>query len=672
MPHASPFDATHLAPRGETSDAPVDPRATLGRRRDLASHDDTVAAPRPGEPREPLPRITLGLGARPLPAHGDEQPKPDLEATSLLGEGGMGRVFVARQRSLGRDVAVKVLHEGAPSEDAWALLREGRTAGALEHPRIVPVHALGLDANGAPVLVMKRVRGVSWATLLREPEHPSWEPLLARARGDRLAAHLEVLSAVCDALAFAHDAGVVHRDVKPDNVLVGAWGEVYLTDWGVAYTPDDRAAAAHRTAGTPAYMAPEQVDEAAGPIAPTTDVYLLGATLHEVLVGQPRHAGDTLLDVLQSVADSAPAVYPPEVPAELARLANHACARLPAARPPTAAAFRQALEDFDRHRASARLCAEARSKLEALGRATAEGAASEVDSLGAECRFGFLLAQREWPANPDAAEGLAECLSLLVSWELSQGQPVAARALLRQLVSPDPGLTQRVEAAEQAEREARRRAVADREEAHERDFSVGARRRARLTLLLTLAVAVLGVWASRLAVLTALDLVWLQLAVLSLTFALIFVFLRRVRTRVNRELAWAVGLANVAVLLHRVLAIVADADPRRTLASDQVIAAACVALMAVGFERRLFAAAAVPAVGACACAVWPEHTSPLLVASSTLTLGIGAYVVSAGKGAFAPGVGAPDQGSTRSRFADTSSNASVTPHDSSGKSPQAE
>ena len=110
-----------------------------------------------------------------------------------------------------------------------ALLHEARVTGRLEHPNIVPIHVLGVDASDRPVMVMKRIEGASLRALLHDPAHPGWSPLDARY-ADRLEAQVAVLQGVCDALSYAHDKGVVHRDVKPENVMVGPFGEVYLLD----------------------------------------------------------------------------------------------------------------------------------------------------------------------------------------------------------------------------------------------------------------------------------------------------------------------------------------------------------------------------------------------------------------------------------------------------------
>ena len=154
----------------------------------------------------------------------------DLVTLREIGRGGMGVVHLAEQRSLGREVAVKT----STSTDTLvvsALVREARIMGALEHPSLVPVHSLGVDANGGPMLVMKRIDGTTWRELLDAPEHAAWAALLA-GHGDKLRAQVDILIHVSRALAFAHDRGIVHRDLKPENVMIGAFGEVYVLDWG--------------------------------------------------------------------------------------------------------------------------------------------------------------------------------------------------------------------------------------------------------------------------------------------------------------------------------------------------------------------------------------------------------------------------------------------------------
>jgi eukaryotic-like serine/threonine-protein kinase len=213
------------------------------------------------------------------------------ELRELLGRGGMGEVVLAHDERIGRDVALKRMLGAAPTGDAFArFLREAKIQARLDHPAIVPVHELGNDADGRPYFTMKRLAGTTLQELLRGEPEPR---RLLRAFVD-----------VSLALEFAHSRGVVHRDVKPANIMLGDFGEVYVLDWGVARviaeadavtepgTPNvDGKTEAGAMLGTPGYMAPEQIrGETVGPAA---DVYALGAILFEILAGEPLHPRGT-------------------------------------------------------------------------------------------------------------------------------------------------------------------------------------------------------------------------------------------------------------------------------------------------------------------------------------------------------------------------------------------
>ena len=174
-----------------------------------------------------------------------------------------------------------------------------------------------VSANGAPLLVMKKIQGATLEELMHQAAHPEWPALLLR-HGDRIAVFVEVLMRVAEALHFAHTKAIFHRDIKPANVMVGSFGEVYLLDWGVALRGSEAKDAPIEIVGTPQYMAPEMVRAEAEAIDARTDVYLLGATLHALLTGTPRHTGDGLPLLLFADFESAPVTYADEVPEELA------------------------------------------------------------------------------------------------------------------------------------------------------------------------------------------------------------------------------------------------------------------------------------------------------------------------------------------------------------------
>ena len=212
----------------------------------------------------------------------------------------MGAVYEAEDVTLSRRVALKVLDIPDPGGDlARRLARESRVLASLEHPGIVPVHDAGTLADGRVFYAMKLVEGE------RLDEHLIRVPSVA----DRVRLFLRVAEAV----AFAHSKGVLHRDLKPGNVMVGSFGEVLVMDWGLAKTfqePDDGRWA---VLGTPGFMAPEQV--AGGAMDVRTDVYGLGASLRALLdsAGAPR-PGRALQAIVAKATAADPAARYPDVP----------------------------------------------------------------------------------------------------------------------------------------------------------------------------------------------------------------------------------------------------------------------------------------------------------------------------------------------------------------------
>ncbi|HET7540353.1 MAG TPA: protein kinase [Polyangiaceae bacterium] len=200
----------------------------------------------------------------------------ELRIVTLLGEGGMGRVSLAVDPVLGREVAVKELSGKHLDNESLRqdFIREARVNGGLQHPGIVPVYALHAEPTGALMFTMQAVKGRTLGSWLDSPEH-------CIGSRERLQNGLEIFVKICDALAYAHGRDILHCDIKPDNVMVGDYGSCYLMDWGLSRPKVHEVRGGVR--GTPAYMAPEQarnelLDERA-------DIFALGAILLEIVTG---------------------------------------------------------------------------------------------------------------------------------------------------------------------------------------------------------------------------------------------------------------------------------------------------------------------------------------------------------------------------------------------------
>lgn len=416
--------ATANYPVGETIvPEPEERRASLAAT--LASADTSHPLGPPSD--RPLPNLSVDL------EHMGESLGSDLEVSGLIGEGGMGRVLMARQHSLGRQVAIKTTKVDAPRRVRDALLLEGRVTGQLEHPSIVPVHSIGVDAKGHPALVMKRIDGTTWDRLIADPDHPGWEGWDGDG-DDRLLGHLQVLQQVCQALRFAHRHHVIHRDIKPENVLIGRFGDAYLADWGIAAAAGEQQ---QGLCGTPNYIAPEMVQR--GQIDERTDVYLLGAVLHCVLTGRPRHDYPDASSAIKAAAVSAPHEFGPHVPSQLAKLANRACDPDPENRPASVAAFRQALQDFVRHQDAAELARQAQAEwlrarqLLELDKPTPDNK-RELERHLAAARFGSEQALKLWDDNELANATLSELEEVL------KAQRKRAEELERLALEVDPNV----------------------------------------------------------------------------------------------------------------------------------------------------------------------------------------------------------------------------------------
>ena len=439
---------------------------------DVRSDDAvTVATGRPGaaEPRRLVAKTSMSA----------------LEVGPMIGQGGMGVVRSAIQVSLDRAVAIKMVRGGAREGAEELVLREAWATGYLEHPGVVPVHDIVKGEGGIPVVVMRKIDGRTWDDRLADPDLN-----VAEGARDVLEWNIRVLMRVAEIVEFAHAKGVLHRDIKPANVMLGAFGEIYLLDWGLAVATNDAAAAhlpraeeSRGLAGTLPYAAPEMVGVLDEPVSTASDVYLLASVLHEIVTGRPPHLAASTALSLRSI-DASPPALDATFPARLAALCARSMQRSPRDRLADVGAFRRELAEFLRARDVDRWIAEAQDTLARLvdARKRGEPRARVYDIFG-ECRFAFREALRLAPDEPAARAGLVAAASLVVELELER-DPRVALALLDEWPDVAPALATRVRdaaALEAGERAAMSRLTRD------HDQQVG--RRTRVMLFLVLGVA---------------------------------------------------------------------------------------------------------------------------------------------------------------------------------------
>ena len=245
------------------------------------------------DPAVPLPAGSFVPGVTPLPASFD-----DYELLEEIGRGGMGIVYRARQKSLGRIVAVKMLlrRDLATAADLARFRSEAEAAARLDHPGIVSIFEVG-ECGGHPFYSMRYIEGTTLAKRLAEGPVP-----LRETAG--------LLAKVAEAVDAAHHRGVLHRDLKPSNILIDSAGEPHVSDFGLAKRIEQDQSMTHTGAilGTPCYMSPEQAAGSRGDVGPTSDVWSLGAILYQMLTGRPPFQAANAMDTLLAVLESDPPV----------------------------------------------------------------------------------------------------------------------------------------------------------------------------------------------------------------------------------------------------------------------------------------------------------------------------------------------------------------------------
>lgn len=361
----------------------------------------------------------------------------DYESIGVLGEGGMGKVFLGRQAGLGRELAIKMLRSDFANDDEIKarFLAEAVATAALEHPGVVPVHELGRTQNRDIFYSMKRVKGYPWCDKLGEKT---------------LRENLEILLRVCDAIAYAHSEFVIHRDLKPENVMLGDYGEVYVMDWGLSVSVDSRGKAfraedRENQAGSPSYMAPEMACGWESKLTEASDVYLLGAMLFEILTHNPPHTGSNVKQCLINAAANEIVPFDKEkLPPgswELMQIALKAMASEQEDRYPTVKEFQGAIREFESHHDSIDLASRA---LEYHRKAQTNQGYDDF----AQALFGYRAALDKWAHNDEAQAGIKAAAKEYAETALAKGDYDLAESLLPEL-REDAELASRIQRQKQ-------------------------------------------------------------------------------------------------------------------------------------------------------------------------------------------------------------------------------
>ncbi|MFN2167447.1 MAG: protein kinase domain-containing protein, partial [Anaerolineae bacterium] len=309
-----------------------------------SASSENAGAPEPAPAENPLDleATVSGVGATP-PPHAPSQAMPaaigEYRIVGLLGQGGMGVVWEAEQQHPRRRVALKVMRRGHYVDDLHTRMfhREAEILGRLKHPGIAAIYESGHTDDGHDFFAMELVRGLTLGDWLRtRPAVVTQEELELRLR---------MFETMCEAVSYAHQRGVIHRDVKPANVMLDEKGQAILTDFGIAkIVGGTQHTASGVMLGTARYVSPEQVQGRA--VSGQSDIYSLGATLFEMLAGRPPYQGDSVISVLMAhVNEPLPDLNQirPGLAPGLSALISKAMAKEPGARFRTAGEMAQAL-----------------------------------------------------------------------------------------------------------------------------------------------------------------------------------------------------------------------------------------------------------------------------------------------------------------------------------------
>ncbi len=529
--------------------------------------------------------VTIGHAAG-GPTNSADLPRVDhlMALGELLGVGGNGEVVAAMQASLHRTIAVKRPRAGSDAGDR--LLREARVIGFLEHPNIPPVHFVGADARAELLVGLKRIEGETLTARLQR-EHPL----------ENLDENLDILIHICNAVGYAHSRGILHLDLKPDNVMTGHFGEVYVLDWGLAaaYREDvtseiSRVGADRSVRGTPAFLAPEMIT--AQDLSPATDVYLLGGLLHYILTHEPPNQGDSALAAMQNAYECNVRAFDDRIPAALAAICARALAHDPNDRHPDADRFRAAIANYRRERRELEAFANAQTQLAQLDHALSnspEDTALVYQAYGA-ARQAIDEAERLRSADDDGRAMLQSVLAPMIRWEIGRENAGGAEVLLSELPTTDPVLASAVEDLRRERVNARAELHAFR---HDFDRHVGTTAKVLMAMGVGVLVAAVEVipYAMRIPATAERVLGGYALYLGGLVILTLVTRRSMFQNRVNRGLMLAILQFSLFGLALRIGAFMELMSVQTAIAYDLTLVSLGALYAGVAFDRRVLVAA---------------------------------------------------------------------------------
>ncbi|BBM83010.1 serine/threonine-protein kinase [Candidatus Uabimicrobium amorphum] len=317
--------------------------------------------------------------------------KPRFSCDTEIARGGMGVIFKGYQNNLQREIAIKKLIATLKNKQDKKnmFLSESMTTAYLDHPNIVPVYDLE-QQNDEIHLAMKLIKGTSWAKIIQEYN---------------VEKNLQILLQVCNAIAFAHSKEIIHCDLKPENIMIGQFGEITVMDWGVSVSMIKSSVAPHKDEvttpmGTPIYFSPELANGKGSEIGPWTDVYLLGSILYEILTGHAPHRAKTIFLTFCSAGEGKIPEFPETAPRKLVEICRKALDPSPKKRYPNVLSLQKDIEDYLQHSKSILLTEQAQKNISQCKITDAN-----AYDVFTEAYFDFQQALKLWSENTVAQKG---------------------------------------------------------------------------------------------------------------------------------------------------------------------------------------------------------------------------------------------------------------------------